>query len=634
MSGVAGLFRFDNAPIEPALIEEMTESMSYRGPQGLRHWREHNVALGHCSLETTTESVGEIQPVANEDQTLVLSMDGRVDNYLELRRDLRARGVVLRTQTDSELVLRAYELWQEKCVERIDGDFAIVVWDARRKRVFCARDRAGHKPLHYCVGSWGLAVASDLRALFCCPWIKKNFDEDYVAECLAATCVSRAKTLWQGISRLVASSYLIFSSDLAPVVRRYWQPDMHAEIRCKNDDEYAEGYLALLTDCVRRASRSNLPVAYEVSGGLDSSSIYALAVDLLNKKIIETPKIQGYTLDFSGKQEADELSYVRSVEKHTRTKIEEIEPLLSPLHWYRATALECCDLPDFPNGAMHASILESARKHRSRVLVGGVGGDEWLWGNRSYYADLIKARQWRSFSSALKADISAVGTRRAVRDALRYGVFLCLPSPVQAQLISLRRSLRMPSGGRRYWWLAPALRARFRECQLQLSKAPSPTFARAEQAELWDLWTMPYGQLARELNERRAARHGFEIRQPFWDARMVQWAFSTPTYLRMRGSTAKWIHRHALRDILPQDVVSRRDKAEFSVVFEHYKTQMQAWIEEHHKTDADPWMTPQAMRALANEPQRFTGDAWVAGIPWMYLALSSLRDAQSASPLK
>src|SRR5258706_6261824 len=109
MSGIAGIIRFDGAPIEPGLVETMTTAMAHRGPDGIRHWRMDSVALGQCMLRTTPESLEETQPLANEDETLVLVMDGRVDNWEELRREMRGRGVLLRNRSDAELVLRSYE---------------------------------------------------------------------------------------------------------------------------------------------------------------------------------------------------------------------------------------------------------------------------------------------------------------------------------------------------------------------------------------------------------------------------------------------------------------------------------------------------------------------------------------------
>ena len=127
MSGIAGIIRFDGTPVAPGLVEKMTAALAYRGPDGIHHWARGSVALGQCMLRTTPESLEETQPLANEDASLVLVMDGRVDNWEELRRELLARGARLRSRADAELVLRAYETWGRECLAHIDGDIALVI---------------------------------------------------------------------------------------------------------------------------------------------------------------------------------------------------------------------------------------------------------------------------------------------------------------------------------------------------------------------------------------------------------------------------------------------------------------------------------------------------------------------------
>ena len=146
MSGIAGIIHFDGRPVAPGEVEAMTAAMHYRGPDGINHWRKGSVALGQCMLRTTPESLEENQPLTNENESLVLVMDGWVDNWEELRCDLLGQGAVLRTRSDAELVLRAYEVWGKDCLPHIDGDFALVLWDAPHRKVFCARDRMGSKP--------------------------------------------------------------------------------------------------------------------------------------------------------------------------------------------------------------------------------------------------------------------------------------------------------------------------------------------------------------------------------------------------------------------------------------------------------------------------------------------------------
>lgn len=169
MSAIAGIIHFDGAPIEPGLVEKMISAMAKRGPDGVNHWVNGTVALGQCMLRTTPESLEEEQPLTNEDNSLVLVMDGRVDNFNELRRELLKRGAVLRDRTDAELVLRAYEAWGESCPDRIIGEYVFFVWDSRRRVLFGARDAVGTRNFYYYVANNWFSFASEIKGLLTLP---------------------------------------------------------------------------------------------------------------------------------------------------------------------------------------------------------------------------------------------------------------------------------------------------------------------------------------------------------------------------------------------------------------------------------------------------------------------------------
>ncbi len=205
MSGIAGIIHFDGRPVEPGQVEAMTAAMHYRGPDGINHWRRGNVALGQCMLRTTPESLEETQPLTNEDESLVLVMDGRVDNWEELRRELLGKGAVLRTRADAELVLRAYEVWGEDCADRIIGECVFFIWDARQQRLFGARDAAGTRHFYYHQGKGWFAFASEIKGLLALP-IERRLNEsrllDYLVEEFDRD--DEVGTFYQGILRLPA----------------------------------------------------------------------------------------------------------------------------------------------------------------------------------------------------------------------------------------------------------------------------------------------------------------------------------------------------------------------------------------------------------------------------------------------
>ena len=206
MSGIAGIIHFDGKPVERGNIVKMTDAMAYRGPDGIHHWVRGSVGLGQCMLCTTPESLEETQPLANEDESLLLVMDGWLSNWEDLRAELLAKGARLRTRADAELVLRAYEAWDKECLGHLDGDFAFVIWDARRREAFCARDRFGNKPFNDHWDGGSLVFASELHPVLASPGIPEKPNEGMIAEFLADEFYSRDETFWVGVTRLRPAS--------------------------------------------------------------------------------------------------------------------------------------------------------------------------------------------------------------------------------------------------------------------------------------------------------------------------------------------------------------------------------------------------------------------------------------------
>ena len=578
MSGIAGIIHFDGRPVEPGQVEAMTAAMHYRGPDGINHWRRGNVALGQCMLRTTPESLEETQPLTNEDESLVLVMDGRVDNWEELRRELLGKGAVLRTRADAELVLRAYEVWGRDCPCHIEGDFALVIWDARQQAAFCARDRVGNKSFHYHWNGCSFAFATDLHSLLPLSWVPEVLNLDTVAEYLGSDWYSLDQTLWQDVLRL-EPAHDLFIKDQGQLERgRYWMPDLHATLPCRTDDEYAEYYKELLGDAVRRLSRSHRPLTIEVSGGLDSSAIFAMAEQQRRQGILPAPDLEGYTLDFSGDPFADEMDYARAVAAHVGRPVHEVAPAHMPLEWYRETAAQFRDFPDYPNGAMAISIAERAKAAGSLVLLSGTGGDEWVGGCRLYYAEAIAAFQMGDLYDMWRRDMNESGLLEALWRPFRHGLLPLLPDRWR-HLVRLSRAkirgkgLELPPP-----WMSSTMQARLMQRRQQSLAQASMHLPRLGQRRLLQNMHEPYVAVARGINDRRAARMGMEWRQPFWDLRFMEAAFATPEYLRMKGNENKWLHRKAMAGLLPKQVLQRQTKAEFSGAYKSHWDELAPWI--------------------------------------------------------
>jgi len=605
MSGIVGIIRFDGAPVEPGLVEKMTAAMAYRGPDGINHWVKGSVALGQCMLRTTPESLEEIQPLTNEDQSLVLVMDGRVDNWEELRKELLARGAMLRNRADAELVLRAYETWGRDCLTHIDGDFALVIWDARRQEAFCARDRMGNKPFHYHWSGNTLVFASELHPILALPWVPQIPNEGMLAEFLAAEWYSRDETLWNGILRLVAAHRMTVGRR-GPQTDQYWEPDLWAVPAYTKDEEYFEHYRELLTDSVRRLSRSHQPVAYEVSGGLDSSAVFCLAEHLRRAGRLPALGIRGYTMAFTDDSAANEIAYSRAVGEYLGFPIEEIAPSIPPLSWYEERAHMYREFPGYPNGTMYLDAMKHAASLGCRTVLTGQGGDAWARGSREYYAEEMAQRHWTALRDCFRIDSGVYGTQQAMAWFVRYGFYPLLPIALQHGLRQLVRRLR-GTAIRDTYWLSPRMRqviaARRERPRPWIGQRVRSISQRELLQNLYDTFTIQ----AMEFLDREGARAGLEIRHPFHTAAFVQFAFSTPARLRLRGDRTKYIHVQAMQGLMPPIILDRKTKAEFSVVFHMQMVRMKSLLTESIPRERTGWVEPMGtsmlFQAYVNTPQ-------------------------------
>lgn len=627
MSGIAGIIHFDGQPVEPGLIEKMTSAMAHRGPDGIHHWVKGSVALGQCMLRTTPESLEEHQPLTNEDESLVLVMDGRVDNWEELRRELLGRGAVLRNRADAELVLRAYEVWGRDCLAHIDGDFALVIWDARRREAFCARDRIGNKPFNYHWNDKTFVFASELHTILALPWMSEILNEGMLAEFLANEWYSRDETFWQGIIRLVAAHRMVVDAS-GLRLEQYWLPDLWATLPYAKDEEYIEHYRELFGDVVRRMTRSHQPVAIEVSGGLDSSAIFAMAEHLRRQQKLPTPDILGYTLNFHDDSDANELEYSRAVSQYLDVPVAEILPAIMPLSWYRDWARIYREFPGYPNGTMAIDLRRAAHRLGCCTILSGVGGDEWLgmpW-DGAYYTEELALKNWRNVLLCFRRDCSDIGVRRTLWWLCRFGVAPLLPNLVKTIFRNIQNTRKQrPS------WMTRSLLDSFEE---RRNTKPMPSFSVQRRGQTIQIKILhgAYDALAREMEERLNARLGLERRLPFFDVRIIQFAFSTPERLRSRGNMTKWLHRQALINILPPAVIDRTTKADFMVMFRRQIDALQEELEAKLFPRCGLWVEPEKAADFLASYADGSQTGWVEWPLWSLVGCDALLNRDTGAP--
>lgn len=572
VSGIAAIIDFDGAPVAPGAIEEMTRAMWRRGPDGRAHWVDGPAAFGQCMFRTTPESLEERQPLANEAESLILIMDGRLDNWEELRAALLARGTNLRDRSDAELFLRAYEIWGADCLAHIDGDFAFLIYDKRRRSIFCARDHLGNRPLFYCRAGRRLIVASDLNGVLSAVPAPPSTNAGVMAELLAGEWLNDNETIWTGVMRLPAAHCLNADAEGLRVAR-YWSPPLYSIIRYKRDEDYFEHYRDVFSDSVRRSARAAAPLAVEVSGGLDSTAVFCMAQYLQKTGMLPAQAMRAYALAFTAAGDDDELNYIRAAARRLGVEIHESAPTIHPLSWFDERAREERAFPGFPNGAMVADMRAAMTRDGARIVLNGEGGDEWLSGSLLHYAEDVACADWRGLYDSLRADAAESGVRQAVYWLLRHGLFHQLPAPAKA----LARRFLHPSreephsGG---YWLSPPMRALLDERRAAFAaRAVAEPPSEGQRALLARL-NEPFAAYMTEQSDQDAAYHGVEVRAPMRRRAFVEFALATPDRLRLRGGVDKFIHRGALATLLPPEVAKRSGKADFGFVFHRYLDEM------------------------------------------------------------
>jgi asparagine synthase (glutamine-hydrolysing) len=589
MSGIAGIIHFDGRPVAAGQVETMTAAMQYRGPDGINHWRAGSVALGHCMLQTTPESLVERQPLANDDGSVILVLDGRVDNWLELRAELLRRQVFLRTRADAELVLRAYEIWGKECLQRIDGDFALVIWDADQRQALCARDRMGNRPFLYRWDGTTLTFASDVHAILELPWANATLNEGYVAEHISTEWASLEDTFWKDVFRLRPASWVTFDRD-GSRRGRYWTPDLTSELRFRRDEDYICHYRELLSDVVRKMSRTHASLACEVSGGLDSSAIFALAAQLQSRSALLAPDLEGYTLDFRGDAHADESAFSEAVSAHLGKTLTAVAPGKFSVAWHRELAARFKEFPGFPNWTMNVPLYESAAASGKRVILGGSGGDEWLGAVDAWSAQVAGQCNPQELLAFLRHHVPESGWSRSLWLLARSGALPLLPRSLKTTIRStLERAGLLKNLKHRDWLSAGLAEAIARQPRSDDSRQRDREASRSQRLQL-ALLHHPFALFGREISERLVARAGLERRQPFWSRQIVEAAFATPEKLRRRLGVDKWLHRQALTGLLPRAVLDRKDKAHFFGVYAERRPELLGLLSAGLLQDRTEWV--------------------------------------------
>lgn len=559
MSGFAGIYHLDGRPVDRELLQRMSDAIAHRGKDDSGMWFNGPIGMAHRMFHTTPESLFEKQPLMDEENQLCLVLDGRVDNRDELKSALASRGFHLRSDTDAEIVLRAYEAWGEDCAAGIIGDFAFVIWDERRKWIYCARDFIGYKPLFYYFNGKSFWWASEFHSLFEDDEVRQELNEGMVGEYLSGLIRTPDETLYQGILRLLPSHCLIVDSS-GVRHRRYWDLDPSKAVGHASDEEYAEHFREIFREAVRCRMRGIGPVGADLSGGLDSSSVVCMAQSLLQDGETDCQGLETFSQVFAG-EDCDESDYIRNVvEKWSLRSYQEYPPP-APASAFAEITRRYKDFPGYTSSAVTDSLAQAIACRGIRAYLTGEGGDEWFTGSDDYCLDLLFDLKLSQSLRAASGNGLLSGVGPLAGQLLRSCIWPRIPGHLQS---TARRVLRRPATP---WWIAPEFARRVSLAERLGQRAYVPPRAVWSQQDLYSSLTDAWNVHCNEINERNEAWSGLEKRHPLNDRRIVEFGLALPDDQRSRDGVSKFVLRAAMSKLLPETIRVRRDKADFTGQF-------------------------------------------------------------------
>jgi asparagine synthase (glutamine-hydrolysing) len=561
MNGIAGVWSREGRPIDRRVVGMMSEKLHHRGRDGEHIHLSGTAGLACQHSWVTPEEQGEHQPLVGASGA-VLVLDGRIDNRDEL---IAALGLET-SASDARCVLAAYETWGEGFAARLNGDFALAIFDTRADRFILARDALGVRPLYYAHTPRLFAFGSEIKALLAHPDIPALPDDEGVADFMlvgARPLDRQDLTCFRGISAVVPA-HLVVVTRQTLTARRYWNFETRRRLRLNTFDEYVEAFHERFTVAIKRRLRSAFPVAFSVSGGLDSSSIFCAAETLRRNGRLIAPSMMGLSY-VSDRADSDEQPFLRDIEARfgisfDRFTIEERTGLVSGAK-EQVAAIEA-PFVDYMWGVTR-ELHTRAAAAGARSMVSGHWGDQMLFSS-AYLIDLLRRGAWPSIWRHTREYGRYFGDEETTRrrrlllvDAARYLV----PRAVAPPLKWLRMKLFAPPRPRT--WFAPSFLASALRHQFKLATLDGP-FHSAHARAIYIEARSKYQVQCMEWNAKVGALHGLEASFPFLDRDLIAFLMAIPGEVYARDGVPRALLRESMRGTLPDSIRTRTWKSDFS----------------------------------------------------------------------
>lgn len=567
MCGLAGFLRTPRTPEREAhqrWVSAMGQAIMHRGPDAGATWLDEHIAMAHRRLSILDLSDAGTQPMVSASGRYVIAFNGEIYNFQTLKNELGEQGCRFRTRTDTEVLLILYERFGPACLDRLNGMFAIAIWDTETQQLFLARDRLGKKPLYYYESDGQFAFASELKALFPAPFIEANIRYDAVKDFFAYQYVPDPKTIYQNIHKLPPGCWLITDGNGSRVTQ-YWDVSFATPSQ-RSGEELAEGLHNLIDDAVRLRMVSDVPLGAFLSGGVDSSAVVGLMAGHADQPVTTC------SIGFDSKR-FDEVVWAKKVadqfgtDHYEFTVKENVAGSLEQISRY-------FDEPFADPSFVPTYFVSQLARQKVTVALAGDGGDENFAGYGKYAVDQTENRLRRLFPTGVRK--SVFPHLAVMAGQLNSGPFRKARSLLDTLALDPERAFFITN-----CFFRPALWDRLAIGQLRretLDYDPAEItvnhYRNADSDDhlsrilYTDIKTYLPGDILVKV-DRMSMANSLETRAPLLDYRVVEYAAGIPSELKLHGSDKKHILKKAFSDMLPHDVLYRK-KMGFSVPLAHW----------------------------------------------------------------
>lgn len=570
MSGISGIVNWDNSPIEKILLNKMTDIISHRGPDGLYNEVRDNVGFGYAKLVLNKSEAGEKQPLWLPDKSCAIVADARLYNRKELRDKV---GTLVNwykgEPSDAAIILSSYIKWGVELLDHIDGDFAFAIWDAKKKRVFAAKDPFGVKPFFYYWSPRRFFFGSEAKQILINSEVPVEPDHMIVGEYLFYNFEDVGRTFFKGVNRLKPAHYVLADHSGEKQIR-YWNPNPQKEILYPKREDYIERFKELFRDAVYKRLISSYPVASQLSGGVDSSSIVVAAGDIYKNNGVDLPNFETLSAIFRDLP-CDETVYIDSVSRSVPFNNHKFCPLDEPLTDGLLDDIKEIDSPfaDIQRGTF-LNCARSMTQRGAKILLTGLGGDELTY-EEYYLRDLaIRGKYLHLLSEAWKG-------KRYTQKSYSWLLMDSLRAAAPQSIKNLYRKIRKHNKWVPSSWANKDFVSVYNSSP-ESPELPDLGFNSKTQEAVFTFLNFPNICWALEALECHSAYKGFEVRHPFFDRPLAEFVLSIPLEMRAPNGQWKYLLRGSLADELPKEVMDRGRKTIFNsysnYIFEQGESQL------------------------------------------------------------